>query len=319
MRFERLFGLRGGCRGLLACDANRRWWSGFTLIELLVVISIIAVLAALLLPALAQGRKAARQTASMMNMKSCGQIMLVYTNDNKGQFLSAFRPVGPTERNLFAWAHPTGTQFAPKWNLSGASDEHTLSFATLWYSYMADYRGAARVVPEQFSPLDSKGTGMMRDVLAAGPPDADSLYGSSFFYSPAFWVKPDALGGDLVPGTLRGATVDSVAQPSGKAMLFEWIDGSGKLPQMWCENLAKVYVMAADGGVQQVQIRDVAAKIVASGSGVAPPNRVVMNMLASDLIVAANGPELPPLTVRPEVRPAYFFYTAGGLNSRDIP
>ncbi|HTL29920.1 MAG TPA: type II secretion system protein [Tepidisphaeraceae bacterium] len=57
---------------------------GFTLVELLVVIGIIAVLISMLLPALTKVRQQAESTQCLSQLRSIGQVLYIYANQNHG-------------------------------------------------------------------------------------------------------------------------------------------------------------------------------------------------------------------------------------------
>lgn len=75
---------------------------GFTLVELLVVIGIIAVLIAILLPALSRAREQAKEVQCLSNMRQIGLAVLGYTYENKGWFPRAAAN-GPQADDWIFW------------------------------------------------------------------------------------------------------------------------------------------------------------------------------------------------------------------------
>ncbi|HET6247806.1 MAG TPA: prepilin-type N-terminal cleavage/methylation domain-containing protein [Tepidisphaeraceae bacterium] len=89
--------------------SSRRASAGFTLVELLVVIGIIAVLVALLFPAISMVRRQANMTTCASNMRQIGLAMAAYAHDNNDRLFNM--------RDYSRWTDPTnkGKQINP-WN-----------------------------------------------------------------------------------------------------------------------------------------------------------------------------------------------------------
>src|SRR5215212_4908115 len=81
--------------------------AGFTLVELLVVIGIIAILIAILLPALSKSREAARRAACLSNLRQVHTAFFLYAGNYKDQVPLGFR-AGNKQFNSMMYSFTTG-------------------------------------------------------------------------------------------------------------------------------------------------------------------------------------------------------------------
>ena len=88
---------------------NKR--SGFTLIELLVVIAIIAVLMAILMPALNRVREQGKRAVCLSNVKQLGLAWVLYADDNDNKIVNGCTGSGgenPIPADEDGWVHWAG-------------------------------------------------------------------------------------------------------------------------------------------------------------------------------------------------------------------
>jgi len=231
----------------------------FTLIELLVVVAIIAILAAMLLPALAAAREKARRTSCMNNLNQMGKAMEMYTSDY-GSYLPSWTGWGTSHcsPNRHETLVSTNThQPLCEWNIHVRHGDHyeivfgnNRNVAKYSYYAMTHFQGRPDDDPvyvansTAFSNLRCIAFGYTRSGVPAGsgelrhaPVGLGMLMAAGYFSDASLYYCPssDGMPSDYWNGSSNdsggGCRISHWKNAGGlerKAMLYgEWATGGG--------------------------------------------------------------------------------------------
>lgn len=227
---------------------------GFTLLELLVVLAIIAVVAGILFPVLAQAQRAALKATCQSNLRQIGLAFSLYLTDYAECF--------PNTGDPYLWM---GRRW--RWPLQP-------------YLALAQRRDPAG------DPNLSAGGG---PGILLCPADAQALQqwdGTSYGYSAAFYHTPDQIAAmttvDLYspssppPVTQR---IEAVSYPAQKAMCADWLSNHQAPPLGWWSWEGARNYLFVDGHVKYLQAR----QINAAGTGYPDINLTVGGLGGKDV------------------------------------
>jgi len=188
---------------------SRRWTEAFTLIELLVVVAIIAILAALLLPALAKAKEEGRRANCLSNLKQLMFCWEMYVDENAG-----FLP--PNN-----WIDYVGAGFnqSISWCDGNASVDATTSNIMTGLLYQYNHSPGIYHCPSDVSTIVDPNTGAPLPQLRTR-----SYNMSQSVNGLGLWVDPSFNGGEPVDESQPCfVKVSSITNPP-PAQLFVFLD-----------------------------------------------------------------------------------------------
>ncbi len=162
---------------MFAKNRNKKNGNGFTLIELLVVIAIIALLMAVIMPALRRAKDHARTVMCKANLKQYGLAMTSYLQDNDNTFPLSYQAI---------YTEKMANYYPCQWHNKEASPEnHDESAGPLW-AYLPDM--GAHLCPS-FEALAKKYGQLHLDHRDSIPMDPQYSYSQNAYLGSGAGVK----------------------------------------------------------------------------------------------------------------------------------
>lgn len=156
---------------------------GFTLIELLVVIAIIAILAALLFPAITAAKRRAYATKCASNLRQISMSCMLYIDDHGGRFSPWIVPASPAVPSGSSWLsllqRYSKTTLLAKCPADESKDPRMVGY---WKNVYTDYWSGAAGAPPP--PLLSSFVRIQRTVYMMDGPSTAANRGIHTWWGP---------------------------------------------------------------------------------------------------------------------------------------
>jgi len=192
---------------------TRRFLAGFTLVELLVVIACIALLMAILMPALAYARQQARTIVCQSILGQWGKIFAMYTIDNNGHFASGSSGKMWTQ-TLAPYTKEPELRLCPMATkpVSDVTDINNLpgSKFLAWGKFDSTY--ASLGLEGVYGSYGMNGN------VSNDPPDMIGLYGQSLKNN---WRRSDVRGANNIPLFLDCAYLGAIPDNNDEPPQFD--------------------------------------------------------------------------------------------------